>query len=89
MFIIGIFDIPQKAFLAVLVPQDLEKRWHPIWLAIRSLLSENDIERPPVLEDSVTKTSPKSITRDSRAESQPTPTATPSNYTWENLNKKI
>ena len=41
----------KEAFLAVLLPQDLEKRWHPIWLAIRTLLSEKDIEQPPVFED--------------------------------------
>ncbi|MEO2031052.1 MAG: PD-(D/E)XK nuclease family protein, partial [Planctomycetaceae bacterium] len=39
------------SFLAVLLPQDLAKRWHPIWLAIRALLPEKDIEQPPVFED--------------------------------------
>jgi len=43
----------KEAFLAVLLPQDLEKRWHPIWLAIRGLLPESDIEQPPVFEDLV------------------------------------
>jgi hypothetical protein len=43
----------KEAFLAVLLPQDLEKRWHPIWLAIRGLLPERDIEQPPVFEDLV------------------------------------
>ena len=41
----------QDALLAVLLPQDVEKRWHPIWLAIRALLPAQDIESPLVLED--------------------------------------
>ena len=41
----------QQAFLAVLLPQDLEKRWHPVWLAIRGLLPDRDFEQPPVIED--------------------------------------
>ena len=43
----------KEAFLAVLLPQDLEKRWHPIWLTIRALFPEKDIEQPPVFEDLV------------------------------------
>ena len=43
----------KEAFLAVLLPQDLAQRWHPIWLAIRALLPEKDIEQPPVFEDLV------------------------------------
>jgi len=43
----------KEAFLAVLLPQDLGKRWHPLWLAIRALLPEKDIEQPPVFEDLV------------------------------------
>ena len=43
----------KEAFLAVLLPQDLVKRWHPIWLAIRALLPDKDIEQPPVFEDLV------------------------------------
>ena len=43
----------KEAFLAVLVPQDIEKRWHPIWLAIRGLLPEQDVEHPAVVEDLV------------------------------------
>ncbi|MFT7643338.1 MAG: ATP-dependent helicase/nuclease subunit B, partial [Pirellulaceae bacterium] len=42
-----------EAFLAVLLPQDLDRRWHPLWLAIRGLLSEKDIEEPTVFEDLV------------------------------------
>ena len=41
----------KEAMLAVLLPQDLDKRWHPVWLAIRTLLSDDDIEQPPVFED--------------------------------------
>jgi len=43
----------KEAFIAVLLPQDLEKRWHPIWLAIRTLLPEKHLEQPPVFEDLV------------------------------------
>ncbi len=43
----------KEAFLAVLLPQDLVKRWHPIWLTIRALLPNKDIEQPPVFEDLV------------------------------------
>ena len=39
----------QDSFLAVLLPRDWEQRWHPIWLAIRTGLT--DCENPPVLED--------------------------------------
>ena len=41
----------EDSLLAVLLPQDIEKRWHPIWLAIRGLLSNHDIEAPLVLEN--------------------------------------
>ena len=47
------YSYVKEAFLAVLLPQDLEKRWHPIWLAIRGLLPERDIEQPPIFEDLV------------------------------------
>ena len=43
----------KEAFMAVMLPQDLEKRWHPIWLAIRTLFSDQDIDHPPVFEDLV------------------------------------
>ena len=45
------YSFVKEAFLAVLLPQDLEKRWHPIWLAIRELLPEKDVEQPLVFED--------------------------------------
>ena len=48
------FSYVQEAFLAVLLPQDLDKRWHPLWLAIRGLLPKEDFLDPPVLEDLVT-----------------------------------
>ncbi|MFO7906781.1 MAG: hypothetical protein R6U98_29265 [Pirellulaceae bacterium] len=41
----------KEAFLGVLLPQDLDQRLHPIWLAVRNCFSEEDMERPPVLED--------------------------------------
>lgn len=47
------YNFVREAFLAVLLPQDLDKRWHPIWLAIRGLLPTQDIEQPLVFEDLV------------------------------------
>ncbi|HBJ37489.1 MAG TPA: hypothetical protein DDZ51_22590 [Planctomycetaceae bacterium] len=41
----------EDALLAVLIPQDVEKRWHPVWLAIRTVLSETARDNPPVLEN--------------------------------------
>lgn len=43
----------KESFLAVVLPQDLEKRWHPLWLAVRGLLSKSEAEPPLVLEDLV------------------------------------
>ena len=42
-----------SSFLAVVLPQDLEKRWHPHWIAVRGLLPKPEIEHPAVLEDLV------------------------------------
>jgi hypothetical protein len=47
----------------VLLPQDIENRWHPIWLAIRELLSDQEKENPLVLEslinaEDITRLSP-------------------------------
>jgi hypothetical protein len=42
-----------EAFLAVSLPQDLEKRWHPIWLAIRGLITEEETQQGAVFEDMV------------------------------------
>ena len=47
------YNFVREAFLAVLLPQDLDKRWHPIWLAIRELLPAQDLEQPLVFEDLV------------------------------------
>ena len=47
------YSFVRESFLAVLLPQDLAKRWHPIWLAIRGLLPPKDVEQPPVFEDLV------------------------------------
>jgi ATP-dependent helicase/nuclease subunit B len=41
----------EDSLLAVLLPQDMEKRWHPVWLAIRTILDEKIFENPPVLEN--------------------------------------
>lgn len=41
----------QDSVLTVLLPQDMESRWHPIWLAIRELLSDHGKENPLVLEN--------------------------------------
>jgi len=43
------YSCVSESFLAVLLPQDREQRWHPIWLAIRGILEDN--ENPPALED--------------------------------------
>lgn len=43
------FASVEESFLAVLIPKDLEQRWHPLWLAIRTVLQ--DCDSPPVLED--------------------------------------
>lgn len=43
------FSSVQESFLAVLIPKDLEQRWHPLWLAIRTVLQ--DCDSPPALED--------------------------------------
>ncbi|MDB5346030.1 MAG: hypothetical protein JWP89_4407 [Schlesneria sp.] len=45
----------EDSLLAVLLPQDIEKRWHPIWLAIRGLLSNRDHENPLVLESLISQ----------------------------------
>jgi hypothetical protein len=39
------------ALLAILVPGDHEKRWHPLWLAMREKLPEDLIDNPIVIED--------------------------------------
>lgn len=49
----------QESLLAVLVPQDWERRWHPLWLAIRNRLE--NAEQPPVLEDLIAAGSCDSI----------------------------
>jgi len=51
----------KEAFLAVALPQDLEKRWHPLWLALRALLPESEREQPPVLEEVIASGDPASL----------------------------
>ena len=41
----------REASLAVLLPRDLDQRWHPLWLAVRCLLPAQDFDTPPVLEE--------------------------------------
>ena len=43
----------KESFLAVVLPQDTAKRWHPLWIAVRGLLPEVEAEPPLVLEDLV------------------------------------
>ncbi len=43
------YSCVSQSFLAILLPQDRERRWHPIWLAIRDVLQGKD--NPPALED--------------------------------------
>ena len=43
----------KESFLAVVLPHDLEKRWHPLWLGVRGLLPKSEAEHPLVLEDLV------------------------------------
>ena len=43
------FSSVEESFLAVLIPKDLEQRWHPLWLAVRTVLQ--DCDSPPVLEE--------------------------------------
>ena len=47
------FGYVNESFMAVGLPQDLDKRWHPVWLAIQTLLSDHDRDNPPVFEDLV------------------------------------
>ena len=53
------FSSIEQSFLAVLIPRDLEKRWHPLWLAIRTVLQ--DRESPPALEDLIATNSGDAI----------------------------
>ena len=41
----------KEALLAVSLPQDLDKRWHPSWLAMRTFLSKQAVDEAPVFED--------------------------------------
>ena len=43
----------KDSFLVVVLPQDLEKRWHPLWLAVRGLLPKQETDHTLVLEDLV------------------------------------
>lgn len=41
----------EDSLLAILLPQDMEKRWHPVWLAIRTILEPQALEHTLVLEN--------------------------------------
>lgn len=41
----------RESVVVVTVPQDLEQRRHPLWLALQARLPEAERDRPPVLED--------------------------------------
>ncbi|MFC1761514.1 PD-(D/E)XK nuclease family protein [Planctomycetota bacterium] len=41
----------REAFLAVSLPQDQEKKGHPIWLTVHGMLADNDLDQPLVIED--------------------------------------
>lgn len=41
----------ENSLLAILLPQDMEKRWHPVWLAVRTVLVTEALEQTPVLEN--------------------------------------
>jgi hypothetical protein len=47
------FSYVEEAILAILIPQDHAKHWHPLWLAIREQLPKNEVENPLVIEDLV------------------------------------
>jgi hypothetical protein len=54
------FSCIEDSFLAILLPKDWELRWHPVWLAIRTILQ--DCDNPPVLEDLVSSDGGDEIT---------------------------
>lgn len=41
----------EDSLLAILLPQDMEKRRHPVWLAVRTILAPEVLESTPVLEN--------------------------------------
>jgi len=41
----------ENSLLTILLPQDMEKRWHPVWLAVRTILVSEALEHTPVLEN--------------------------------------
>lgn len=53
------FSKIQESLLAVLLPQDLAQRWHPIWLAIRTTLEGRD--DPTALDDLFTSGNEEAI----------------------------
>lgn len=41
----------EDSLLAILLPQDREKRWHPLWLNVQSRLNSKHLKTIPLLED--------------------------------------
>jgi ATP-dependent helicase/nuclease subunit B len=40
-----------ESLLAILLPRDAERRWHPLWLAARKALAPGEQGSPPLLEE--------------------------------------
>ena len=40
----------ENSLLAISLPSDMEQRWHPVWLAVRTILAFGTLEQTPVLE---------------------------------------
>jgi ATP-dependent helicase/nuclease subunit B len=49
------FSQIRESVLIVTVPQDLEQRWHPLWLALQARMPKEEREHPLVLEDLIAK----------------------------------
>lgn len=45
------FSLIQESCLSIMLPQDSNKRDHPVWLAISSLLPQQDRKNPTILEN--------------------------------------
>lgn len=49
------FSFVREACLSILLPQDSDKRDHPIWLAICGLLPQHDRKKPQIVENLITQ----------------------------------
>lgn len=52
----------EDALLAILLPQDIEKRLHPLWLAVRSMLCANVVDNAQSLESMIEDETVSSLT---------------------------